>query len=248
MWEQYNNLKQSNSIDMFKTIIALSIMLAIAPGSIGAENKPRIIVLSDISGLAEPDDTQSFIRFLLYSNEFDIKGIIGTGSKYGPSRGDIAYFESFIDVYGQVRDNLLLHSRGYPAANHLKSVLRHGQRGIVGMEGVGNGKNTEGSDLIIEALRKDDARPLWITLWGATGTLAQALWDIKNNKGLTDSEIDLLISKIRVYDIAGQDNAGGWIAKIFPAIFLYPVISAISGFYPGACPQIAGGKSFGGRR
>jgi hypothetical protein len=178
---------------------------------------------------------------LLYSNEFDIEGIIGTGSKYGPSRGDIAYFESLIDAYGQVRDNLQLHSSGYPTVDHLKSVLRHGQRGIVGMEGVGNDKNTAGSDLIIEALRKEDARPLWITLWGATGTLAQALWDIKYNKGLNDSEIDRLISKIRVYDIAGQDNAGGWIAKTFPDIFYIRSSVQFLGFTQGHVPASQGG-------
>jgi len=227
---------------MLKYFISLSIMLGIALGSISAEIRHRIIVLSDISGLAEPDDTQSFIRFLLYSSEFDIEGIIGTGSKYGPARGDIAYFERIIDAYGQVRDNLQLHSGGYPSVAHLKSVLRHGQRGVVGMEGVGNGKNTAGSDLIIEALLKEDARPLWITLWGATGTLAQALWDIKYNEGLNDSEINLLISKIRVYDIAGQDNAGGWIAKTFPDIFYIRSSVQFLGFTQGHVPRSQGGN------
>ena len=227
---------------MFKYIIALSIMLGIAVEGIGEENRQRIMILSDIGDLAEPDDTQSFIRFLLYSNEFDIEGIIGTGSKYGPSRGDVAYFEKLIDVYGQVRNNLLLHSSGYPTVNHLKSVLRHGQRGIVGMDGVGNGKNTAGSDLIIEALLKEDARPLWISIWGGTGTLAQALWDVKYNKGLNDSEIDLLISKIRVYDIAGQDNAGGWIAKTFPAIFYIRSSVQFLGFAQGHVTRSQGGN------
>lgn len=227
---------------MFKNIIVLSIMLGIAIVSNGAENRHRIIILSDISGLKEPDDTQSFIRFLLYSNEFDIEGIIGTGSKYGPFRGDIAYFERLINAYGQVRNNLQLHSSGYPTVDHLKSVLRHGQRGIVGMEGVGNGKNTAGSDLIIEVLLKEDARPLWITIWGATGTLAQSLWDIKYNKGLNDSEIDLLISKIRVFDIAGQDNAGGWIAKTFPDIFYIRSSVQFLGFTQGHIPASQGGN------
>jgi hypothetical protein len=226
---------------MCKFIIALSIMLGIALKSIGVESRHRIIVLSDISGTAEPDDTQSFIRFLLYSNEFDVEGIVGTGSRYGPSRGDIAYFERLIDAYGQVRNNLQLHSSGYPTVEQLKSVLRHGQRGIVGMEGVGNGKNTAGSDLIIDALLREDTRPLWITIWGATGTLAQALWDIKYNKGLDDPEIHLLVSKIRVYDIAGQDNAGGWIAKTFPDIFYIRSSVQFLGFAQGHVPRSQGG-------
>lgn len=44
--------------------------------------KTRLIVLTDISTLnseyGEPDDTQSLIRLLLYSNEFDIEGLIAT--------------------------------------------------------------------------------------------------------------------------------------------------------------------------
>ena len=35
--------------------------------------KPRAIVLTDIGG--DPDDEESMIRFLLYSNEFDIEGL-----------------------------------------------------------------------------------------------------------------------------------------------------------------------------
>lgn len=226
---------------MFNYILSLSIMLGIASISNGAENRHRIIILSDISGLQEPDDTQSFIRFLLYSNEFDIEGIIGTGSKYGPFRGDIVYFEKLIDTYGQVRNNLQLHSDAYPTVNQLKSVLRHGQRGVVGMEGVGNGKNTPGSDLIIEALLKEDSRPLWICAWGATGTIAQALWDIKYTKGFNDSEVDKLISKIRVYDIAGQDNSGGWIANTFPDIFYIRSSVQFLGFTQGHIPAAQGG-------
>ena len=36
--------------------------------------KPRIIVETDIG--VEPDDQATFVRFLLYANEFDIEGII----------------------------------------------------------------------------------------------------------------------------------------------------------------------------
>ncbi|MCC5930163.1 MAG: DUF1593 domain-containing protein [Cyclobacteriaceae bacterium] len=225
----------------FKYVISFCIICTLLNEGVRAENKPRIIVLSDISGLQEPDDTQSFIRFLLYSNEFEVEGIVGTGSKYGPTRGDIAYFKKIIDAFGQVRNNLLLHADGYPTAAHLTSVLRHGQRSTVGMEGVGNGKNTEGSDLIIEALRKDDPRPLWLSIWGATGTLAQALWDIKHNMGLKDAEIDRLISKIRVYDIAGQDDAGGWIAKNFPDIFYIRSSVQFLGFTQGHVAASQGG-------
>ncbi len=38
-------------------------------------SKNRVIILSDIE--ADPDDTQSFVRLLLNSNEIDIKGMRG---------------------------------------------------------------------------------------------------------------------------------------------------------------------------
>jgi hypothetical protein len=41
-------------------------------------DRPRLIVLTDISSLtprvAEPDDGQSLVRLMLYTNDFDIEG------------------------------------------------------------------------------------------------------------------------------------------------------------------------------
>ena len=37
-------------------------------------DKPRVLVLTDISN--EPDDEESLVRFLVYSNEFDVEGLI----------------------------------------------------------------------------------------------------------------------------------------------------------------------------
>lgn len=37
------------------------------------KSKPRVFILSDI--LAEVDDSESFVRYLLYSNEFDTRGL-----------------------------------------------------------------------------------------------------------------------------------------------------------------------------
>jgi hypothetical protein len=38
--------------------------------------KPRVAIISDIGN--EPDDQMSFVRLLLYSNEFDIEAMIAT--------------------------------------------------------------------------------------------------------------------------------------------------------------------------
>ena len=40
--------------------------------------KPRVVVISDIGN--EPDDQMSFVRLLMYSNEFDIEAMIATTS------------------------------------------------------------------------------------------------------------------------------------------------------------------------
>lgn len=40
--------------------------------------EPRVIVLTDIGG--DPDDQQSMVRFLVYSNEFEVEGLIATTS------------------------------------------------------------------------------------------------------------------------------------------------------------------------
>ena len=42
--------------------------------------KPRVLVLTDIGN--EPDDQMSLTRFLLYSNEFDIEGLVATTSTW----------------------------------------------------------------------------------------------------------------------------------------------------------------------
>lgn len=40
--------------------------------------KRRVLILTDIEN--EPDDTQSMIRFLTYSNHWDVEGLIATTS------------------------------------------------------------------------------------------------------------------------------------------------------------------------
>ena len=42
------------------------------------DQKRRVVILTDIE--ADPDDTQSMVRLLLYSNVIDIKGLIATTS------------------------------------------------------------------------------------------------------------------------------------------------------------------------
>jgi hypothetical protein len=84
------------------------------------------------------------------------------------------------------------------------------------MDAVGPDKGSDGAALIITAAEKADSRPLWILAWGGSNTLAQALLQARAQK--TPAELDRLVTKLRVYSISDQDDAGPWIRKEFPTL------------------------------
>ena len=165
--------------------------------------RERVLVLTDISN--EPDDEQSLVRFLVYSNEYDVEGLIATTSQHLRSKTREDLIRRQISAYAKVWDNLLIHSKNYPRPDNLLKLTVSGQSGY-GMESVGAGKSTAGSKLIIQATSKNDPRPLWISVWGGANTLAQALHDVRKEK--SEKEMEKLLSKLRVYTISDQDDAG----------------------------------------
>lgn len=189
-------------------------VLALFHGLHAATDKPRVIVLTDISN--EPDDEQSLVRFLVYSNEFDIEGLVATTSVWLKDgvREDLIHRQ--LDAYAKVRANLLKHAPGFPEAAKLTQVTRSGQPGF-GMASVGPGRTTAGSTRIVEALKQPDHRPLWICVWGGANTLAQALSDLRNT--LSPEAFKSNVEKLRVYSISDQDDAGPWLRKEFPNLF-----------------------------
>lgn len=42
--------------------------------------KPRVLALTDIAN--EPDDQMSLVRLLVYSNEYDVEGLVATTSNW----------------------------------------------------------------------------------------------------------------------------------------------------------------------
>jgi hypothetical protein len=176
--------------------------------------KHRVIVLTDIE--ADPDDSQSIVRLLLYSNVIDIKGLIATTSVWKKTSVAPGSIKKIIQAYGEVQPNLNKHEVGFPNAEALLKIVKQGLPKY-GMLGVGDGKDSEGSDWIIKILEEDDERPLRISVWGGVNTLAQALYKIKNTK--TETETKRLISKFRVYTISDQDDSGIWIRNNFPDLF-----------------------------
>ena len=176
--------------------------------------KHRMIVLTDME--ADPDDTQSLVRLLLYSNQIDIKGLVATTSCWLQDEVNPDSIKKVVQAYGKVHANLLKHEKGFPREKSLLGLIKQGLP-VYGMQGVGEGKDSEGSDWIIQTLKEEDERPLWISVWGGVNTLAQALHKIR----ATENKVRAaqLISKIRVYTISDQDDSGIWIRNNFPKLF-----------------------------
>ena len=178
------------------------------------EQNNRVIILTDIE--ADPDDTQSLVRLLLYTNEIDVKGIVATTSCWHKTMVNPESIRKVVRAYEKVQPNLAKHDAAYPKAETLYPLIKSGLPEY-GMQGVGKEKDSEGSDWIIRELESSDDRPLWISVWGGSNTLAQALYKIKNTK--PDTELKTLVAKLRVYAISDQDDSGIWIRNNFPDLF-----------------------------
>jgi hypothetical protein len=174
----------------------------------------RLFVLTDMGG--DNDDNQSLVRLVLYSNEIDVEGLVATTSTFMMDRTNPQIIKKVIDAYGKVRPNLLKHDAHYPTYEYLSSLIKTGVP-VYGLGGVGPGNDSDGSTLLIAALKKNDPRPLWVSIWGGPNTLAQALWTIRATE--KPEVAKALIAKLRVYAIGDQDDSGAWIRKEFPALF-----------------------------
>ena len=108
--------------------------------NVNASEKPRIIVLTDIEN--EPDDAMSMVRFLTYSNQFDVEGLVATTSVH--QKTEIATWRIYeiLEAYGKVRDNLEKHEQGYPTVDYLNSIVSEGYKDY-GMNAVGKGMDSE---------------------------------------------------------------------------------------------------------
>ena len=173
------------------------------------EVRPRIIVTAD----PELDDNNSLIRFLLYSSDLQIEGLIyassgfhwkgdGKGTKWFVPGREYARFgldtcpctswrwaknERFIhdavDAYEKVYPNLKVHNPNYPAPEYLKSKIRYGN-----IEFDGDiSKDSPGSEFIKSLMLDDKPGPLFITAWGGQSTIARALKSIQEQYEYTSA-------------------------------------------------------------
>src|ERR1044071_8944521 len=116
------------------------------------EVRPRIVITCD----PELDDNNSLIRFLLYSDEVAVEGLIyassgfhwkgdGKGTKwFVPNREynrfgqdkcpceswrwakDERFIHDIVEAYEKVYPNLKVHNANYPGPEDLKSKIRYG--------------------------------------------------------------------------------------------------------------------------
>jgi hypothetical protein len=181
--------------------------------------KPRLIISSDIGG-TDPDDNQSMIHFLMYSDRFQTEGLISSPSYGAGSKEEIL---NMIALYEKDLPKLKPHASGFPDPDSLRAVVKQGQGGLAPF--VGYQTATEGSDWIVECARREREQPLWILVWGGLEDLAQALHDAPE-----------IQSKIKVYWIGGPNkkwstNSYAYIAGHFPDLWFIEANAVYRGFF-----------------
>jgi len=197
----------------------------------GTKEKPRIVVTCD----PELDDSNSLIRFLLYSTDYRVEGLIyassgfhwkgdGKGTKwFVPGREytrfglricpceswrwakDEHFIHNAVEAYGKVYQNLKVHNSEYPDPGFLKSKIRYGN-----IEFDGDiSKDSPGSDLIKSLMLDSVPGPLFITAWGGQSTIARALKSIEEQYAGTPGWTALkkkIIHKVIILPSGDQDD------------------------------------------
>lgn len=90
-------------------------------------SKPRVFILSDISN--EPDDAESLVRYLLYSNQFNTEGLVACTSTWMKTKVCPQDMHKIVDAYADAVDNLNKHAHPdfqYPSAEYMKSIIKSG--------------------------------------------------------------------------------------------------------------------------
>jgi len=194
----------------------------------GKMPRPRTIVTTD----GEVDDQDSFIRLLLYSNDFNIEGLVYTSSEWhykGDGKGTkfisempmakriygertelrwigTEWMSDLIDEYAKIYSNLLKHDKNFSTPQYLKSIIRVGN---IDFEGEMD-HDTPGSDFIKKILLDDKSGPVYLQMWGGTNTVARALKSIEQtykNTNKWQSVYKKVSEKAVLYIILDQDAA-----------------------------------------
>ncbi|RYU94241.1 DUF1593 domain-containing protein [Emticicia agri] len=208
------------------------------------DRKPRIIITAD----PELDDNNSLIRFILYSSDLDIEGLVyassqfhwtgdGKGTKWFVPNREYARFglnqcpceswrwakgERFIhdivEAYEKSYPNLKIHNPEYPTPAVLKSKIRFGNIEFDG----DYSKDSPGSELIRAAIMDDKPGQLYITAWGGASTIARALKSIQDQYEYTtqwDAIKKKIAKKVVLLPSGDQDDTfASYIRPTWPEI------------------------------
>ena len=160
--------------------------------------RPRVVVTTD----GEIDDRESMIRFLLYSNEFNVEALIYNSSRFhwlGQTWSGVEWIEGDIEMYSRSYANLRANADGYPTPDELRSKVYVGNITNVGEMDL----DSPGADKIVQLLLDDKPGPIYFQMWGGTNTVARALSIIQHDH---PDQIEKVNKKAILYIILDQDN------------------------------------------
>lgn len=163
--------------------LMLILCLIALPSILQAADAERVRLIIETDAGGDPDDEQSLVRFLLYANEWDVEGIIAArpaardGENLNVHRAGLGIVQATIDAYGECRPKLVLHDPRYPTRDELW------QRTVPGY-----GADETSVKLVIDAVDRDDPRPIWFCNWGtddgsASSSLKRALDRVRRERG-----------------------------------------------------------------
>src|ERR1700756_3188479 len=104
-------MQTMNRIAAIVALICLVFLVTGFTAPANAEERSRVIIETDAGG--DPDDEQSLVRFLLYTNEFDVEGIVCTLAKardkenLNPERTGLGIVRRQLKAYGECHANLV---------------------------------------------------------------------------------------------------------------------------------------------
>jgi hypothetical protein len=224
----------THNLTSYRRIILKPVGSAIGPQpqKTSAIAKPRVVILTDFPPTnvvmrgapahqcSDPDDVQSMVRFLLHANEFDVEGLVASSGTFA----NVANKTNLLDIlnlYDLVDENLRRHDPRYPTADQLRAVTYQGLTGTYGKSvsnNIGAGKDSEASKAIIKIVDKADPRPVWFCVWGDCANIAQAIWKVQNTRSA--AELQTFLGRMRIHQIARQDETIDWLLKNFPDLFI----------------------------
>jgi hypothetical protein len=199
-------------------VFSLMTMLLFNHSGMSQKTKPRVVISTDIGG-TDPDDFQSIIHLMMYSDLFNIDGLIS--SPFGDGKKQDLL--DMIELYEKDRPSLAKNIKGLASVKHLKKVCKQGAKPAAPFAGYT--KPTEGSEWIIKCAKKKSSQPLYVLVWGGIEDIAQALHDAP--------EIE---KTIRVYWIGGPNkkwsiNAYAYIAEHHPNIWMIEANATYRGWF-----------------